>query len=389
MGVYVGVPAGAEDGRPRRRTVDARSYLRETEQSPAFRGSARREQGNGVRRRAKRGALLRRVRLVGRLFGTINRLRDVSEAKAAPFRVERAQSEALGRLSARRFGGATAQSVRNLVGNRPRTRVQAGRRVDFAGWQALNRRKLGRIDRDGRQILSRIEVFANFDPVAREILGRATQTAGVRNRKSGEARGRYYPNNRNQRAVRYILFDANYWKTFVYRRILTSVGDSGSLEIFGNDVREHELLARRLSSEIWTPTNGCDRVVNVRTSRRTRKGSAGSTESSAPPSPRTSWARPDPNFTPRTTERIERFPSPKRAKPPSKRKRSRDANPPPNRRRPTARNPITAGRSASPTRREKPRAGGFERAQSSLRRDVLWAVKDFKNDSFFLRLFSG
>lgn len=98
-----------------------------------------------------------------------------------------------------------------------------------------------------------------------KFFGAQHKPLAFQNRKAGETHGHnwYYPNNRNQRAVRYVVYDSNYWKTFIYHRLLTSVGDSGSFEIFGSDFREHELLARHFSAETWTPTIGHDRVVNV------------------------------------------------------------------------------------------------------------------------------
>lgn len=167
----------------------------------------------------------------------------------------------------------------------PRDGLEARLRKAFEIWSEMvlgreYKREDGSILRVGKCLIDASwgESTATVDKFCREskfspiltpshgkFLGAQHKPMAFQNRKSGETHGHnwYYPNNRNQRAVRYILFDVNYWKTFVYRRILTSVGDSGSLEIFGNDVREHELLARHLSSEIWTPTIGPDRMVNV------------------------------------------------------------------------------------------------------------------------------
>ena len=71
----------------------------------------------------------------------------------------------------------------------------------------------------------------------------------------------YYPNSNKSRAIRHIIIDTNYWKTFIYNRILTAPGDDGCFTIFGSDRREHELLAEHLSSEFWTPTVGNERLV--------------------------------------------------------------------------------------------------------------------------------
>ena len=104
---------------------------------------------------------------------------------------------------------------------------------------------------------------AILTPSHGRYFGAKDKPISYRKRQSGETIGFnwYYPNNRNTSSVRHIIIDTNYWKTFLYNRILTAPGDSGSFTIFGNDFRDHELLAHHLTSEHWTPTTGRERIV--------------------------------------------------------------------------------------------------------------------------------
>jgi len=62
-------------------------------------------------------------------------------------------------------------------------------------------------------------------------------------------------------ACRYILFDANAWKSFMAQRIATATGDPGSWSIFG-EAKEHRYFFRQLVSEYRVRTEGRGRVVD-------------------------------------------------------------------------------------------------------------------------------
>lgn len=53
-----------------------------------------------------------------------------------------------------------------------------------------------------------------------------------------------------RRASRHVLFDTNWWKSFLFDRFAVSPGAAGSLSLFGNDPLRHHLLAEHLTSEI-------------------------------------------------------------------------------------------------------------------------------------------
>jgi hypothetical protein len=83
-------------------------------------------------------------------------------------------------------------------------------------------------------------------------------------RKLGDRLGHNWrmPNVRGKRAVRYVLFDSNYWKSFVYARLATAMGDAGCLSLFGRDAHQHRLLAEHVTAEYRVKTEGRGRTVD-------------------------------------------------------------------------------------------------------------------------------
>jgi hypothetical protein len=83
-------------------------------------------------------------------------------------------------------------------------------------------------------------------------------------RKLGDRLGHNWrmPNVRGKRAVRYVLFDSNYWKSFVYARLATAMGDAGCLSLFGRDRHQHRLFAEHLTAEYRVRTEGRGRTVD-------------------------------------------------------------------------------------------------------------------------------
>ncbi|HRQ75579.1 MAG TPA: phage terminase large subunit family protein [Phycisphaerales bacterium] len=83
-------------------------------------------------------------------------------------------------------------------------------------------------------------------------------------RKRGDRIGHNWrvPNVQGKRAVRHVLFDANYWKSFIHARFLVATGDPGCLSLFGRNAETHRLLAEHLTSEYRVQTEGRGRVVD-------------------------------------------------------------------------------------------------------------------------------
>jgi hypothetical protein len=64
------------------------------------------------------------------------------------------------------------------------------------------------------------------------------------------------------RRLRHILFDTNWWKSFVYARFAVPMGDPGCLSIFGRSAEEHSRLVGHLTSEYPVRTEGRGRQVD-------------------------------------------------------------------------------------------------------------------------------
>ncbi|HUW32358.1 MAG TPA: terminase gpA endonuclease subunit, partial [Planctomycetota bacterium] len=83
-------------------------------------------------------------------------------------------------------------------------------------------------------------------------------------RKRGDTIGEgwWIPASTRKRALRHLRIDTNYWKTFIYERITTAVGDKGALTVFGDKPQAHRLLADHLCAEYRVRTQGRGRKVD-------------------------------------------------------------------------------------------------------------------------------
>jgi hypothetical protein len=70
------------------------------------------------------------------------------------------------------------------------------------------------------------------------------------------------PNVTGRRAVRHVVFDTNYWKSFIHARLAVAMGDRGCLSLFGTKPETHRLLAEHLSAEYRVQTEGRGRTVD-------------------------------------------------------------------------------------------------------------------------------
>lgn len=66
----------------------------------------------------------------------------------------------------------------------------------------------------------------------------------------------------HRHGTRHVLYDTNYWKSFVYSRLMVPVGDSGALTLFGRRPERHRMLAEHLTAEYAIRTEGRKRVVD-------------------------------------------------------------------------------------------------------------------------------
>jgi len=82
--------------------------------------------------------------------------------------------------------------------------------------------------------------------------------------KAGDRSGHNWrmPSVQGRRAIRHVVFDTNYWKSFIYARLAVAMGDRGGLTLFGSRPEQHRLLAEHLTAEYRVKTEGRGRVVD-------------------------------------------------------------------------------------------------------------------------------
>jgi hypothetical protein len=96
------------------------------------------------------------------------------------------------------------------------------------------------------------------------FVGASSQPFSEYKRRPGDRVGHNWriPNVQGKRAVRHIVFDANYWKSFIYSRLAVPRGDRGCLSLFGDRPDRHRLLAEHLTAEYRVRTEGRGRQVD-------------------------------------------------------------------------------------------------------------------------------
>lgn len=70
------------------------------------------------------------------------------------------------------------------------------------------------------------------------------------------------PGSVGRQSVRRVLFDTNFWKTFIRTRLTTAMGDPTSLTLHGRDPAAHRLLCDHLTSEHAIQTVGRGRTCD-------------------------------------------------------------------------------------------------------------------------------
>jgi phage terminase large subunit GpA-like protein len=70
------------------------------------------------------------------------------------------------------------------------------------------------------------------------------------------------PNVQGKRAVRHVLFDTNFWKSFVHARLAVPMGQRGCLSLFGDKPETHRLFAEHLTAEYRVRAEGRGRTVD-------------------------------------------------------------------------------------------------------------------------------
>ncbi|MCA9219586.1 MAG: phage terminase large subunit family protein, partial [Planctomycetales bacterium] len=96
------------------------------------------------------------------------------------------------------------------------------------------------------------------------FVGASSQPFSEYRRKPGDRLGHNWrmPNVHGKRAVRHVVYDTNYWKTFIHARLAVAMGDRGCLSLFGDSPDQHRLFAEHLSAEYRVKTEGRGRTVD-------------------------------------------------------------------------------------------------------------------------------
>jgi len=83
-------------------------------------------------------------------------------------------------------------------------------------------------------------------------------------KKPGDRVGHQWriPTGSGRRASRYMIFDANWWKSFIADRLRAAHGDQGSLSICKGSPAEHRMLIEHLTAEYPVATEGRGRRVD-------------------------------------------------------------------------------------------------------------------------------
>lgn len=70
------------------------------------------------------------------------------------------------------------------------------------------------------------------------------------------------PNVAGKRAIRHVIYDTNYWKSFIHARLAVPIGDKGALTLYGRIPGTHQLFAEHLTAEYRVKTQGRGRTVD-------------------------------------------------------------------------------------------------------------------------------
>jgi hypothetical protein len=96
------------------------------------------------------------------------------------------------------------------------------------------------------------------------FVGASSQPFSEYKRRPGDRVGHNWriPNVQGKRALRHIVFDTNYWKSFTHARLAVPMADKGCLSLFGDKPEQHRLFAQHLTAEYRVKTEGRGRTVD-------------------------------------------------------------------------------------------------------------------------------
>lgn len=103
-----------------------------------------------------------------------------------------------------------------------------------------------------------------LQPSHGKYVGASSRPMTAYKKKPGERMGLnwYIPAIAGKRAIRHVIFDTNFWKSFVHSRLNVAIGESGCLTLWGKQPLMHELFSEHLTAEYKVRTQGRDRTVD-------------------------------------------------------------------------------------------------------------------------------
>jgi hypothetical protein len=105
---------------------------------------------------------------------------------------------------------------------------------------------------------------AILTPSHGKYVGASSLSLTDRKRKPGERLGLNWvmPVPASRRAIRHILYDTNWWKSFLSARLAIAMGARGCLSLYGDSPELHRMYADHLTSEYRIRVEGRGRVVD-------------------------------------------------------------------------------------------------------------------------------
>ena len=105
---------------------------------------------------------------------------------------------------------------------------------------------------------------ALITPSHGRFVGAASIPFSEYRRKRGDRVGLHWriPAVVGRHTVRHLLYDTNFWKSFLHSRLAVPMGDPGCLSLSGHDPERHRLIAEHLTAEYRVRTEGRGRVVD-------------------------------------------------------------------------------------------------------------------------------
>ncbi len=106
-----------------------------------------------------------------------------------------------------------------------------------------------------------------FTPSHGKYIGAASTPFSEYKRTRGDDIGTHWrvPASTGRRAVRYVLTDVNWWKSFLHERLQTTIGDRGCLSLYAKyengDKARHALIAEHVTSEYPVKVTAKERTV--------------------------------------------------------------------------------------------------------------------------------